>query len=68
MYVCLCKGISDRHLRQSVEDGSHSWRQVQRETGCGTQCGKCACVGKQIVREAIHEKLSQEVQHLAYAV
>lgn len=68
MYVCLCKGVSDRQIRQSVDDGARSWRQVQRETGCGTQCGKCACVGKQITRDAIQEASSLEVEALAYAV
>lgn len=68
MYVCLCKGVSDRQIRQSVDEGARSWRQVQLETGCGTQCGKCACVGKQVTREAIQQAASAEVESFAYAV
>lgn len=68
MYVCLCKGVSDRQIRQSVDEGARSWRQVQLATGCGTQCGKCACVGKQVTREAIRQVAHERVELLAYAV
>lgn len=68
MYVCLCKGVSDSRIRQSVEKGARSWREVQRETGCGTQCGKCACVGKSLTREAVKAELMMGAEELAYAV
>ncbi|PMR79024.1 (2Fe-2S)-binding protein [Halomonas urumqiensis] len=68
MYVCLCKGVSDHRIRQSVEEGARSWRDVQRETGCGTQCGKCACLGKSITREAVKSELLMNSEDLAYAV
>ncbi|MFO8044736.1 MAG: (2Fe-2S)-binding protein [Halomonas sp.] len=68
MYVCLCKGVSDHQIRQAVEDGARSWRDVQRETGCGTQCGKCACQGKGITRDAVKDELMVGVGDLAYAV
>lgn len=68
MYVCLCKGVSDQAIVRSVEQGARSWRDVQRETGCGTQCGKCACMGKQVAREAMSEQMALEREGLAYAV
>ena len=68
MFVCICKGVSDHKIRQSVEDGARSWRDVQRKTGCGTQCGKCACVGKAITREAVKAEVMASVSDLAYAV
>lgn len=68
MYVCLCKNVTDHQIRQTVEDGARSWREVQRVTGCGTQCGKCACTGKDITRKAIRDELSTAAEGLAYAV
>lgn len=68
MYVCICKGVTDHKIRESVEGGARSWREVQTETGCGTQCGKCACVGKHIAREAIVNQMSASMDDLAYAV
>ncbi|WP_163558301.1 (2Fe-2S)-binding protein [Halomonas sp. NO4] len=68
MYVCICKGVTDHKIRESVEGGARSWREVQGETGCGTQCGKCACVAKHITREAIVNEMAASVDDLAYAV
>ncbi|MBB3191444.1 (2Fe-2S)-binding protein [Halomonas cerina] len=68
MYVCICKGVSDHRIRRAVEEGARSWREVQQVTGCGTQCGKCACMGKGIARDAIKEEMLQARQDLAYAV
>jgi len=68
MYVCLCKNVTDHRIREAVEDGARSWRDVQRATGCGTQCGKCACTGKDITRDAVQRERSAAAAGLAYAV
>lgn len=67
MYVCLCKGVSDQAIRQAVQEGARSWREVREQTGCGTQCGKCACLGKGITREAVAREVVTDTG-LAYAV
>ncbi|MEC9482358.1 MAG: bacterioferritin-associated ferredoxin [Halomonas sp.] len=67
MYVCLCKGVSDHKIRQAVEDGARSWREVREQTGCGTQCGKCACMGKAVTRDAVARTIVPDAD-LAYAV
>lgn len=41
MIVCVCKAISDRHIRSAVSGGITSVRELSRETGLGTCCGKC---------------------------
>ena len=68
MYVCLCKGVTDHKIRALVADGARSWKEVSQQTGCGTQCGKCACEGKNIARAAIAEQMTANAQDLAYAV
>ena len=68
MYVCLCKGVTDHKIRESVEGGARSWREVQGETGCGTQCGKCAGAAKAITREAVMTEVTASASDLAYAV
>ena len=55
MYVCLCKGITDRQLRSAVHDGASSFRQVSQSTGCATQCGQCACMAKEIVEDTLSQ-------------
>ena len=66
MYVCLCKGVSDRMIRNAVSDGARSWREVREHTECATQCGKCACMAKAITHDAIAEEMLSP--DLAYAV
>ena len=52
MYVCLCRGVTDKQIRES--------------TGCATQCGKCACRAKQGVKETLGEL--HGAQQLAYVL
>jgi bacterioferritin-associated ferredoxin len=41
MIVCVCKAVSDRHIRAAVKDGATRLKEVSRQTGLGTCCGKC---------------------------
>jgi bacterioferritin-associated ferredoxin len=41
MIVCVCKAVSDRHIRAAVKDGANSLRDLTRDLGVGTCCGKC---------------------------
>lgn len=68
MYVCLCKGVSDHKIRSLVADGARTWADIRQHTGCGTQCGKCACEAKSITRTAVAEQMALNNGDLAYAV
>jgi bacterioferritin-associated ferredoxin len=41
MIVCVCKAVSDRHIRAAVQGGANSLRDLTRDLGVGTCCGKC---------------------------
>ncbi len=41
MIVCVCKAVSDRQIRAAVKDGANSLRDLTRDLGVGTCCGKC---------------------------
>ena len=41
MIICVCKAVSDRHIRSAVQDGATTLRDLTREFGLGTCCGKC---------------------------
>jgi len=41
MIVCICKAVSDRHIRSAVKGGATNLRDLTRELGVGTCCGKC---------------------------
>ncbi len=51
MYVCLCKGITERQLKAAVAEGNTEFRDLKQELGVGAQCGKCIPVALAILAE-----------------
>ena len=41
MIVCLCLGISERHIQGVVAAGAQTAGDVARVCGAGTDCGAC---------------------------
>ena len=33
MYVCLCQGITDRQIRQSIDEGADTLRALRQQLG-----------------------------------
>jgi bacterioferritin-associated ferredoxin len=53
MIVCVCKAVSDRQIRAAVRDGATSLRDISRELGVGTCCGKCVPAAKASLSESL---------------
>jgi len=53
MYVCLCRGITERQVQKAINDGCSDYADVRKKLQIGTQCGKCAYFVKQIVKEEL---------------
>lgn len=70
MYVCVCKGITDTQIKDAVYGGATSLRDVRRELGVMSQCGKCGVFTKQLVDEALqqHSLTSNLNESLFYSV
>ncbi|MDH1264690.1 MULTISPECIES: bacterioferritin-associated ferredoxin [unclassified Pseudomonas] len=60
MYVCLCEGVTDGQIRDAIYEGCCSYRDVRETLGVASQCGKCACLAKQVVRETLSEVQSSQ--------
>jgi bacterioferritin-associated ferredoxin len=41
MLVCLCRGVSDREVREVLAGGATTLRQVGKACGAGIDCGSC---------------------------
>ena len=41
MLVCICKGVSDRKIREEIRKGSHTLREIRDCCAAGTDCGAC---------------------------
>ena len=61
MYVCLCEGVTDGQIREAIYEGCCSYREVRETLGVASQCGKCACLAKQVVRETLSEVQQSQV-------
>ena len=53
MYVCLCKGITEDHIRSAVVDGASSYGEVRSTLGVSTQCGRCSLHARSVFHNAI---------------
>lgn len=60
MYVCLCHSVTDTDIRRLVRtEGVCTMRELSRELGVATQCGKCARCAREVLREAVDEARSE---------
>ncbi|MDT8399950.1 MAG: (2Fe-2S)-binding protein [Pseudomonadales bacterium] len=55
MYVCLCKAVTDRQIRDTVNGGACTFSDVRKVLGVATQCGRCSQNAKAIVRTAVRK-------------
>ena len=51
MYVCLCAGVSDHDIRETIAQGATSLEEVAYCTGAGTHCGSCVAAIVSLVEE-----------------
>lgn len=65
MYICLCHAVTDHAIREAVERGVSTYRELSFATGCGMQCGSCAKTARQLFHEAIEarDQITLEVIH-----
>ncbi len=53
MYVCVCKGVTEKQIKQAQEEGVSDYRSLREKTGVGTQCGKCSGDAKSCFRKTL---------------
>ena len=51
MYVCVCKAVTERQVRQAVNNGAQSLKDLRRELGVTSDCGQCAACARQCLEE-----------------
>lgn len=55
MYVCICRSVTDRQIRESVQQGCCTMRDLRNCLGVATQCGRCALTARDVLNEALQE-------------
>ncbi|PAU86480.1 (2Fe-2S)-binding protein [Pseudomonas sp. WN033] len=53
MYVCLCKGVTDRQIRDAINSGACSMRDLRESLDVASQCGKCGRDCKSLLNETL---------------
>ncbi|MFN8835328.1 MAG: bacterioferritin-associated ferredoxin [Betaproteobacteria bacterium] len=51
MYVCLCNAVTERQIREAVDEGVRSMRALRQQLGVASCCGRCAPYARQVLEE-----------------
>ena len=51
MIICVCRGVTERQVRQAARSGSTCLDRLGSELGVATQCGRCRDCALRILRD-----------------
>lgn len=51
MYICVCRAVNERGLRELVRDGAANLRAVNQCTGLGGVCGRCVPYARDVIAD-----------------
>jgi bacterioferritin-associated ferredoxin len=49
MYVCICRGVTERDIHQAAQQGICSLEQLSENMGVGADCGCCSDYAYQLL-------------------
>lgn len=52
MYVCVCKAVTDRQIREAAQGGARTLKDLRRDLGVTSDCGRCASCAHECLLEA----------------
>lgn len=55
MYVCVCKAVNERRIKEAVADGARSMRELRAQLGVCSCCGKCGRHAREVLESARQE-------------
>jgi len=53
MYMCLCKAVTDKQIREAVCGGACKMRDLRESLGLASQCGRCGKASRALVEETL---------------
>lgn len=54
MYVCVCQAVTERQVREAVNQGISSMRGLREQLGVASECGRCARCAHGILKECMN--------------
>lgn len=55
MYICICHAVTDTQIKQSVENGCCSYREIRDCLAVGTTCGRCVPEARAVINDTLRE-------------
>jgi bacterioferritin-associated ferredoxin len=52
MYICHCRGVTDRTIRAAIASGAGSVDKIGQRCGAGVDCGGCHLALEELLDEA----------------
>lgn len=52
MYVCVCKAVTDSQIREAAMGGARTLKDLRRDLGVTSDCGRCASCARDCLKEA----------------
>ncbi|WP_347989903.1 (2Fe-2S)-binding protein [Methylomonas sp. AM2-LC] len=53
MYICLCQGVTERDIEQSVNNGiCTTFQDLRQELQVSVDCGRCSHAARQCLKQA----------------
>lgn len=63
MYVCVCKAVTDSQIKQAINEGACTRRELFKCLGVGGDCGKCNPQVKELLNNQEQTSLQFRVQN-----
>lgn len=64
MYVCICNAVTEKDIRDAVDEGAISFCQLEQKLGVSTCCGNCVVETRDCLKKAL-VKLEPDASTLA---
>ncbi len=68
MIVCVCKAVSEKHIRAAVKDGARHVADLSRNLGLGTCCGKCLPQARASLADSLRQNEARASDRFAGSV
>lgn len=53
MYVCMCYGVTDKQIKQAVDQGATNMKSIRQALNVGSQCGKCIRMTQEVIQQQL---------------
>ncbi|CAA9260083.1 MAG: hypothetical protein AVDCRST_MAG50-2951 [uncultured Acidimicrobiales bacterium] len=67
MYVCSCRGVTDRAVKAAVASGARTVEEIARECRAGSRCGGCWPVLAELLEQTSSDASSRHSEASAAA-